>query len=69
MDVTEHSVLDAFAKHGVAQMIHGHTHRQNTHHYTVEGEDAIRYVLGDWGETNSVMRIDKSGIEITNQAI
>ncbi len=69
MDVTEQAVLDAFTKYGVSQMIHGHTHRQNTHHYNVEGNVANRYVLGDWAETNSVMRIDASGIEITNQAI
>ncbi len=69
MDVTEAAVLDAFAKHSVTQMIHGHTHRQNTHHYQVNGGDAVRYVLGDWHSSNSIMRIDQSGIEITNQAI
>jgi len=69
MDVTEAAVLDAFNTHGVKQMIHGHTHRQNTHHYKLADAEAVRYVLGDWGETNSVLRIDPNGVKITNQAI
>ncbi len=70
MDVTETAVLNAFEQHSVRQMIHGHTHRQNTHHYHIRnGEQAVRYVLGDWHKTNSVMRIDQDGIEISNTAI
>jgi len=70
MDVTETAVLNAFEEHSVRQMIHGHTHRQNTHRYhTSNGEEAVRYVLGDWYNTNSVMRIDRDGIEINNSVI
>ena len=67
MDVTESSVINAFAKHNVTQMIHGHTHRQATHHYK---EGALtRIVLGDWDKTSSIMRIDKQGFKIENFAI
>lgn len=69
MDVTETAVLKAFSEHSVAQMIHGHTHRQNTHHYQVDGGNAVRYVLGDWHSSSSIMKADQKGIEITNQAI
>ena len=69
MDVTESAVLAAFEQHDVQQMIHGHTHRQNIHHYQHNDKTATRYVLGDWGETNSVMRIDQSGINIDNKPI
>lgn len=67
MDVTESAVLDAFAKHGVSQMIHGHTHRQNTHRY--KNDSLTRIVLGDWGETSSVLRVDGEGFVIENLAI
>ena len=69
MDVTNASVLQAFEEHSVSQMIHGHTHRQNTHHYETSNGNAIRYVLGDWHSTNSILRVDQNGIEITNSPI
>jgi len=66
MDVTQEAVLNAFEKHDVKQMIHGHTHRQNIHHYD---NDRVRYVLGDWDKTNSIMKVDQSGIKINNQKL
>ncbi|MBL4672156.1 MAG: UDP-2,3-diacylglucosamine diphosphatase [Arenicella sp.] len=69
MDVTEAAVLASFAKHTVSQMIHGHTHRQNTHQYDVDGDKATRYVLDDWHVTSSIMRVDKDGINIFNAPI
>lgn len=67
MDVTESAVLDAFAKYGVSQMIHGHTHRQNTHRY--DDDSLTRIVLGDWDETSSVLRVDANGFAIENLVI
>lgn len=67
MDVTESAVIKAFAKHGVSQMIHGHTHRQAIHHY--QENSLTRIVLGDWGETSSVLRVDNNGFTIDNSAI
>ena len=70
MDVTEAAVLQAFEQHGVTQMIHGHTHRQNIHHYTAQdGNQLTRYVLGDWDKTSSILRADATGLHIDNQAI
>jgi UDP-2,3-diacylglucosamine hydrolase len=69
MDVTEAAVVATFTEHSVSQMIHGHTHRQNTHQYDIAGNLATRYVLGDWHKTSSIMRIDKEGIEIDNAPI
>jgi UDP-2,3-diacylglucosamine hydrolase len=66
MDVTESAVTASFSKHQVNQMIHGHTHRQNTHHYS---PDLVRYVLGDWHATSSIMKATKDGLEILNQKI
>ena len=69
MDVTEQAVIDTFTKYQVSQMIHGHTHRQNTHQYQLNDQALSRYVLGDWGTTSSIMKVDSSGISIENKAI
>ena len=69
MDVTESAVSNAFVTHKVQQMIHGHTHRQNTHKCEIGEQACVRYVLGDWGDTSSVLRADESGLKITNNPI
>ena len=70
MDVTEQAVINAFEKHQVQQMIHGHTHRQNTHwHQSAIMGQCQRYVLGDWHTTSSIMKISHAGIKIDNQTI
>ncbi|MBT8114137.1 MAG: UDP-2,3-diacylglucosamine diphosphatase [Arenicella sp.] len=70
MDVTESAVLDAFVSNDVRQMIHGHTHRQATHQYKLEGNgQATRHVLGDWSQTASILIADADGIKITNPPI
>lgn len=48
MDVNEAAVMSAFATHQVHVIIHGHTHRQQQHHYTLAGQACTRWVLGDW---------------------
>ena len=67
MDVTESAVINAFAKHDVKQMIHGHTHRQATHHY--DNNSLTRIVLGDWDETSSILRVDEKTFSINNPVI
>ena len=69
MDVSESSVLSAFERYDVRQMIHGHTHRQNQHQYKVNGVNHCRHVLGDWDTSSSIMKVSKDGITIENQAI
>ncbi len=48
MDVTPEEVVAEMSRHGVRQMIHGHTHRPAVHSLEVDGKEATRYVLGDW---------------------
>ena len=69
MDVTEDAVLNTFKNTNVTQMIHGHTHRQDTHEYSINGRACTRYVLGDWAQTSSVLVATKNGIKINNSAI
>jgi len=48
LDVAEDAVVAAFRAHGVARMIHGHTHRPATHSIDVDGRRCERIVLADW---------------------
>jgi len=48
MDVTPDEVTLAMSEAGVNLMIHGHTHRPDSHQLTVNDSPAIRMVLGDW---------------------
>jgi UDP-2,3-diacylglucosamine hydrolase len=57
MDVTPEEVVAVFEKHGVQNMIHGHTHRPDTHHLTANQKPATRIVLGDWYEQGSVLEV------------
>jgi len=50
MDVTPDEVDQALTDAGVSRMIHGHTHRPDTHHWDHNGEARERIVLGDWGD-------------------
>jgi len=48
-DATEAGVQKYLNKFCAQQLIHGHTHRNNTHtHVLNNGTTATRYVLGDW---------------------
>lgn len=46
MDVTEAEVQEQMRRHGVRQLIHGHTHRPARH----ESAAGLRWVLGAWEE-------------------
>ena len=48
MDVNEDAVIDAFQRHQLQHMIHGHTHRPDQHSFTHEGKEYSRVVLSDW---------------------
>ena len=48
MDVNAGAVEDAFRRHRVQRMIHGHTHRPARHELVVDGRACERWVLPDW---------------------
>ncbi len=57
MDINQNTADKLMQKYPYADLIHGHTHRQNTH----QNERYTRYVLGDWD-------VDKgNAIEIIEQ--
>jgi UDP-2,3-diacylglucosamine hydrolase len=48
MDVNDEAVRQAFRRHGVTRLVHGHTHRPGQHGLDVDGRRCERWVLPDW---------------------
>ena len=66
MDVNAVFVQQMFAQFHVTQMIHGHTHRQKHHEIP---PNFHRIVLGDWGETSSLLEVTPHSIEFINNTL
>ena len=60
MDVNQQSVLQTMKQFDVRILIHGHTHRPQIHHFEIDGCEATRYVLGDWGRNNDAVIVVNS---------
>ncbi len=56
IDVNEDFTKRFFEQKSVSTIIHGHTHRANTHHYP---NGKIRIVLSDWDQTGDYLRLEK----------
>ena len=62
MDVNADAVTTLLRQYNYPKLlIHGHTHRPNQHRLTVDGHLAIRWVLGDWYEQGSCLKLDDTG--------
>ena len=61
MDVNPDAVRDAFRRHGVRRMIHGHTHRPARHEIEVDGARCERWVLPDWYGRGGYLTLDDVG--------
>jgi UDP-2,3-diacylglucosamine hydrolase len=69
MDVNLVAVADLFQEFPQTNtMIHGHTHRPKQHVQLVESRKCERWVLGDWYEQGSCLRLAQNGI-ISSQSI
>ena len=66
MDVNADFVQQIFAQFHVTQMIHGHTHRQKHHEIPPHFH---RIVLGDWGETSSLLEVTPHSIKFINDTL
>ena len=62
MDVSEGAVADAFRRHDVRRMIHGHTHRPARHAHAVDGSTRERFVLAAWEDRGHYLEVDDAGI-------
>ncbi|MEJ2528841.1 MAG: UDP-2,3-diacylglucosamine diphosphatase [Gammaproteobacteria bacterium] len=58
MDVNETTVIEYMRKHGAWQLVHGHTHRPDTHDLRLDGRPAKRIVLGDWADDRGPYLVD-----------
>ena len=63
MDVNQQAVEEAFDRHGVPRMIHGHTHRPARHTWERGDRTMERIVLSDWYDHGSFLRVSGDGIE------
>jgi UDP-2,3-diacylglucosamine hydrolase len=61
MDVNVDAVRDAFRRHGVRRLIHGHTHRPARHEIEVDGARCERWVLPDWYGRGGYLALDDVG--------
>ena len=57
MDVNEDAVREALRRHGVARLIHGHTHRPGKHALEVDGRRCERWVLPDWYDRGGYLEL------------
>lgn len=63
MDVNAAAIEHALRRHGVLQLIHGHTHRPATHALNLDGRAATRIVLADWRPQHiEWLRADANGL-------
>ncbi|MFC1739935.1 UDP-2,3-diacylglucosamine diphosphatase [Pseudomonadota bacterium] len=63
MDVNPDAVGEAFDRHGVSRMIHGHTHRPAKHEVQLGTRTAERIVLADWYDHGSYLVATPDGVE------
>lgn len=64
MDVNADAVAGVARQYGVRQLIHGHTHRPDTHVCDVDGTPVRRIVLPDWRpDRMGVLVADDTGFE------
>lgn len=61
MDVTQEEVERIMQKHDVKYLIHGHTHRPNTHHFSINNLPVERIVLGAWHHRGSALIWHQTG--------
>ncbi len=63
LDVNADAIRNAFTEHGVARIIHGHTHRPTVHVLDIDGRQVERLVLADWRpELCEYLQIDDTGL-------
>ena len=64
MDVTHSAVEQWFDYYNVNLMIHGHTHRPDTHIHHVNGKECKRIVLPDWHEDSAAVLAINENMDI-----
>lgn len=60
-DVNQGAVEQLLREHDIRTLLHGHTHRPAVHRFEIDGDPAMRIVLGDWFDQGTVVRWDENG--------
>jgi UDP-2,3-diacylglucosamine hydrolase len=58
MDVAANTIHEFFIQNNISLLIHGHTHRPNTHQISEPNVDGVRIVLGDWHDTGWCLTLE-----------
>ena len=66
MDVNYETVLSFYKKFKINIIIHGHTHRKKIHKTKSNGNNYIRYVLGDWHNAPSYIVFKNDKVELVD---
>jgi len=66
MDVNYETVLSFYKKFKINIIIHGHTHRKKIHKTKGDGNNYIRYVLGDWHNAPSYIVFKNDKVELVD---
>ena len=69
MDVSNSEVIKAIKQSSVDILIHGHTHRPESHHIEIENHSAKRLVLGDWDKYGWYIWMDSRSCELKKFSI
>lgn len=65
MDVNDDAVSKLLRAYDYPEIfIHGHTHRPAMHSLLIDQHNIQRWVLGDWYEQGSCLRLDRSGCKV-----
>ena len=64
MDANQNTVEQVMLEHDVNQMIHGHTHRPDTHIFTLNNQQRKRIVLGDCYEQGSLLECNANDCKL-----
>lgn len=64
MDVNDEAVATLLREYRYPRLIHGHTHRPARHEHIVDGHACERWVLGDWYQQGSALRVDAMGCNV-----
>ncbi len=66
-DVNAQAVADAFRRHHVQRLIHGHTHRPAVHDLIIDQQAAQRIVLGDWYKQSSILTVSPTELDLCSK--
>ena len=69
IDVNPSEVFKTMEKSSVNLLIHGHTHRPDSHDIEINNKPAKRIVLGDWDKYGWYLWMDSSSCELKKFSI